>query len=163
MNTLILPGYLIINAEIIQTEPTFHNNYPVSITLFFTPQGLIFQLKKNMKKNLDDQLLIIQYLIYNNKKDSEKSQKVYQSEINDLKFIRAQIIVKMYKFSPEKVEPPNAQYPENLVPANNKSQPLEGENFTKRVECGLSNMISDHQNYINFSSKHNSKGTLLCN
>ena len=52
MNTLILPGYLIINAELIQTEPTFHNNYPVSITLFFTPQGLIFQLEKKYEKKV---------------------------------------------------------------------------------------------------------------
>ena len=49
------------------------------------------------------------------------------------------------------------------VPDNNNSLQLEDGNSTKLVACGISNMISDHQNYINSSSMHNSKATLLWN
>ena len=56
---------------------------------------------------------------------------------------------------------PKSQHPTTLVLAKKRSPPLEGGHSTKLMACGLSNMRSDHQNYMNYSSIHNSKATLL--
>ena len=59
------------------------------------------------------------------------------------------------------MDSPKAQDNATVVPANKKASPFECGHYTKMVACGLSNMISDHQNSMKSSSGHNSKVTLI--
>ena len=64
-------------------------------------------------------------------------------------------------YSPENMDSLKAQDNNTVVPANNKSPLLEGGHSIKMVPCRLSNMISSHQDSINYLLKHNSKEILL--
>ena len=62
-----------------------------------------------------------------------------------------QIII--YKSSPHKKDSPKTMDTTTVVPANKKAPTLEVRHYTKKVSCGLSNMISYHQNDMNPSSR----------
>ena len=55
----------------------------------------------------------------------------------------------------------NPPEPITVVTANRRAPPLEGGHSRKMVACGLSKMISAHQNNMSSSSRHKSKDTLL--
>ena len=65
------------------------------------------------------------------------------------------------KSSPHKRDSPKSQYFTTVLRANKKSFPLEVRHSTKLVACGFSNMISAHQNCMNYSTRQNSKETLI--
>ena len=56
--------------------------------------------------------------------------------------------IKSLNYSPENMDPPKAQDPTTTFLANKNAPPLEGGRSTKMVACGLSKMISAHQNSI---------------
>ena len=57
--------------------------------------------------------------------------------------------IKMFNSSPSQKGSTNLQDPITVVLANMISPPVDGENRKKLVACGLSRMISDHQNSKN--------------
>ena len=63
LNTLISPGYYLINAHLRQISPIFHNHSPISIILSLIYQAAIYQVEKNMDKKSYNQLIIIQDMI----------------------------------------------------------------------------------------------------
>ena len=106
------------------------------------------------------QLLVIQDMIEDNRQYSDEKMK---SLIVDLTAMITSMMdqITFSKSSPDKKDAPKDQYPTTVVTANKKSPPLEGVCYTKLVACGLSNMRSANQNYINSSSIQNSKATLI--
>ena len=56
---------------------------------------------------------------------------------------------------------PKDQDPTTVVPVNKKDPRLEDNHSKQLVACGLSNMISVHQNSMNYSSRHIFKATLI--
>ena len=65
------------------------------------------------------------------------------------------------KYSPYKKDSPKNKDPTTLVPANKRDPSLEGGHSKKMVTCGLSNMKSANQNYMNYSSRYKLKETLI--
>ena len=61
--------------------------------------------------------------------------------------------INISKYSPYQKDSPKAQDTTTVVPANRRAPPLDGGHSTKMVACGLSNMISAHQNYMSSSSR----------
>ena len=113
-----------------------------------------------MNNKSDDHLPVIKAKIEANRKDyDEKIMKLTEYLTEMISSMMDQI--KISKFSPDNKDSPKAQDTTTLAPDNNRDLPLEGGHSTKMVACGLSNMTSARQNYMNSSSRHNSKSTLL--
>ena len=92
-----------------------------------------------------------------NMQDSDEKMKKQDSKIDNItKLIKNMMDrIQIYNSSPDKIDSPKYQDRTTAVPDNKKAPPFEGGNYTKRVEFGLSNIRSDHQNYMNSSSRHN--------
>ena len=74
-----------------------------------------------------DQLLVIQYSIYDSNKsvqETQKTLKAHECEFTEIKKLLTQIMVKVKTPSPDKVDSQTAQYYKVVVPDNNKYQPL---------------------------------------
>ena len=57
-----------------------------------------------MEIKLEVQIILIEALFYDINKAAEKTQKLYESKITNIKTIMAQLMAKMGKFSPKKME-----------------------------------------------------------
>ena len=75
---------------------------------------------RNILKNVDDRFLIIKSFIEKSNKDYEKTQKLHESELTNIKTIIENIIIKIDNISPYRVESTKYQYSDTVVPANNK-------------------------------------------
>ena len=69
--------------------------------------------------------------------------------------------IKFSKSSPDTKDSPKDQDPVNVVPAKKEDPPLEGGNSKKMVECVISNIRSAHKNCMKYSSRQDSKATLI--
>ena len=110
--------------------------------------------KKNMDNNSYEQLLIMQATIDANRQYSdEKTKRLTENLTEIISSMMDQI--KISKESTGNKDSPKAQDHTTAVPANNNDPPLEGGNSTKMVSYGLSNMIPDLQNSMNYLSRQN--------
>ena len=66
-----------------------------------------------------------------------------------------------YNSLPGNMYSKKSQDSSTVVRANKKDPTLEGGNYIKLVAFGLSNMQSDHQNHMYYSSRKISKDTLI--
>ena len=81
--------------------------------------------------------------------------------MNEINTILNQIMSNKNNYSPENMDLPKAQDLSTAVSDNSKDPPLKGGSSKKMGACGISNMISAHQNSMNSSSRKNSKATHL--
>ena len=114
-----------------------------------------------MDNKLEYQVLIMQAL--NDKLASEFNKikydmkKIYydstkmRSDMNEIKTILTQIMSQKWNPSPDNMDSSKAQDTSTELTAYKKTPPLEGRHSTKIVACGLSDIISYHQNYMNSS------------
>ena len=98
----------------------------------------------------DDHLLIVQGTIESSRQDSDKKAKNLTEDLIEM-IASMMDQIKILKSSPDKKDSPKAQDPNTVVPDNNKSPPLEGGHYKRMVACGLSNIKSAQQKYINSS------------
>ena len=81
LNTLISPGYFLINAQLRHIAPNFHNHCPISVILPFITESLRCHVEKNMDNKSYDQLLIVQSEIEANRQDSDEKMKNITKEL----------------------------------------------------------------------------------
>ena len=63
--------------------------------------------------------------------------------------------INMSKSSLSQEDSPNPQDPTTVFPDNRRAPPLDSGHYKKLLTFGLSNMRSDNQNSMNFSSRNN--------
>ena len=119
--------------------------------------------KNNINNNLGEHILITQAMIYANRKYYDDKTKKQDSKFDQITEMVENIMgkIQISNSLPDKIYVPKVQDPTAMVPDNNKSPPLKGTNHKKLVACGISNKRSALQNYMNSSSRYNSKTTLL--
>ena len=84
-----------------------------------------------MDNKLDEQILIIQDLIYDNKrvaKETNNTLNKHESYFTKINRILSNLMLHNQNTSPEKADFSKDQDPDSVVPYNNKYQPLEGGN-----------------------------------
>ena len=96
--------------------------------------------ENKMKKSLYDQILIIKYLVVENKQASyeavecsKKTLKKNESEFNYDKKILDHMLVQTQPSSSDKADSPKSQDTGTVVPENKKSPPLGGGHYMKIV------------------------------
>ena len=112
-----------------------------------------------MGNKLDFRFLVMKFCVYTNNQYTDELKKCFDSlkkKMNKHYFESANIDSLINKVpghnktsSPDNMDSPQAQYLTNVVPANKKATSLGGGHYTKLVACGISNMRSAHQNYMN--------------
>ena len=82
-NTLILSVCSLINNQLHQISPTFHNHFPISVTLpFITPASRYQEGKKKMDNKSDYQFVIMKAAIDGNRKASDEKMNKYESKFD---------------------------------------------------------------------------------
>ena len=102
-----------------------------------------------MGNKLDDQFLLIQASIDDNNQASDEKMNKYYSALDEIRTLIKQVTVHYQNSLPNNMDSPKSQYHNTVVLGNSKASLLGGGNSKKLVACGLSNMISYHQNSIN--------------
>ena len=110
-------------------------------------------------------LLVMQELVYTNKRGTDELKKdndeikkelnKYEFEFANIKALINKVLGQNQYFYPDHMDSQKAQDPTNVFTSNKKAPSSEGGHSIKMVACGLSNMIPDHQNSMNSSSRHN--------
>ena len=149
MNTLMSPGYSIINTYLRHIAP-----------LLIPQASKTTKGGNEMDSKSDEKFIIIQSTI------EVKRQEMDEKKINtdekltniteDLRFLTPTITsmmdqTKYSKFSLDQKDTSNPPEPTTVVPVNRRAPPLDGGNYEKMVACGISNMRSAHQNSMNYS------------
>ena len=119
--------------------------------------------KNNINNKLGDHILITQAMIYANRQYYDDKTKKQDSKFDKITEMVENIMgkIQISNSLPDKIYVPKVQDPTTMVPDNKKSPPLKGTHHKKLVACGISNKRSALQNYMNSSSRYNSKTTLL--
>ena len=128
-----------------------------------------------MDTKFDDQFLVIEATIESNKQESNKNHKdtaekitvITEHQKENTKTLK-QILAEMKKYknsisksSPNQKDTLTPPDPTTKVQTNRRAPPLEEESQKILVACGPSNMRSYHQHSMRYSSRQNSKETLL--
>ena len=107
-----------------------------------------------MDNKLDYQVPIVQDLINTKNKKMKK-------RYSDIKTMFKQMLDQKHHSSQNNMDSPKTYNLYTIVTDNKRDAQFEGEHYIKLVVCGISNMISAHQNSMNFSPIQIYKETLL--
>ena len=72
------------------------------------------------------------------------------SDMNEINTMFIHMMNHKHNSSSDNKDSQKVQFTNTVVPDNNKYTPLEGGHSTKSAACGLLNMISTHQNSMNY-------------
>ena len=158
MNTLISPGYWIINSHLRHTAPHFHNHCTIYAILPFIPQSWSWQVDKTrwIKSHISSYSSFKLQFNPEGKIKWRSSQKTSQ-EWSHKWYIRFKILNTQQKI--------RVHQRLRIIPLwyrlTIRLHYRKVEIIQKLVSCGLSNMIPPQQNSMKYSSRQNSKATLL--
>ena len=161
LSTLISPGYFLINAHLRHIAPNFHNHFPISVILPFILQSPRCQVDKTIwitshitsYSSCKLQLKPTGKIMIRNLRSSEKTSQKWSHQLwVRLKFINPHQTRRIHK----RLRILSLWYRLTRGFHHYKVDILQ-----KYVACGISNIRWAHQNYMNSSSRHKSKLTLI--